>query len=318
MVKAEISEFILRHLPVHHGNRVDRADPSGPTDNIPLTPTMVPRRLLDPLVETPAGAQIRSVWVVEQPNHGAAAELNEAILKKRFHTKFSSMQNAAAIQAFLDSDMLSPIEKQNLVGIGHSAGTGVLVIGAQKDSMPFRALILVDPPYLGVEGFQYLQELYRLVKHSNSRRPTSWASLEDAMQWIRTHHPWNTFDAAVLDIVKAMYFKTNLDGRIVPKTTVEQENASFLYNDAQLTALPHLEKIRNVLPTHFILCSKNDIWTPEIYNLIQDNIKRDRDRMASVRTIPNVGHYIPLVKPRELAVEIFQILCSRTTKLSKL
>ncbi|KAJ6466247.1 Alpha/beta hydrolase fold-1 [Mycena sanguinolenta] len=267
-----------------------------------------------------AGAQIRSVWVVEQPNHGAAADLNEPILKEQFRAKFPSVQNATAVRTFLESDILSPIEKENLIGIGHSAGTGSLIeaLALDKTDMPFRALILVEPAYLGTEGIEYLKELYRLVKQSNSRRPTSWASHEDAKRWIRTHTPWKTFDAAVLDIIEATYLKTDLDGRVVWKTSVEQENASFLFNDAQLTALPHLQSLWSVVPTHLILCTKNDLWTPEIYNLIQENIKRDFSRMASVRTVPDVGHYIPLVKPRELAVEILQILSAHTTKLSKL
>lgn len=99
---------------------------------------------------------INSAWVLERPNHGAAALLNEEILKEHYsvicaflaqrllspipsvHLESSyglfltvavpSRQYATMIQNFLHSDVLSARERSNLIGIGHSGGGGSLYV----------------------------------------------------------------------------------------------------------------------------------------------------------------------------------------------
>ncbi|KAJ7639297.1 hypothetical protein FB45DRAFT_424297 [Roridomyces roridus] len=63
---------------------------------------------------------IHSAWVVERPNHGDAALLNARVLKEHYTELFINLQYATAIQTLLNSDELSPEEKENIVGVGFS------------------------------------------------------------------------------------------------------------------------------------------------------------------------------------------------------
>lgn len=74
-----------------------------------------------------------------------------------------------------------------------------------KHDLPLRRLILVESPHLDYAAWPYFRELYKVVKRSNARRPTSWASKEDAMSWIKTHIPWKSFHPDVLQIISVRF-----------------------------------------------------------------------------------------------------------------
>ncbi|THU98500.1 hypothetical protein K435DRAFT_29078 [Dendrothele bispora CBS 962.96] len=279
---------------------------------------------------------IRSVWVVERPNHGDPGVRNARVLKEHYPVLFRSLEYAEAIRVFLDSDFMSTEEKRNLVGVGHSGGGGSLMQALElgnypPTSLPFRSLVLLEVPYLGYPSFPYWQRLYTIVTRSNSLRPRSWASHDQALAWMKTHFPWKTFHPDVLRVIGETYFIEDVDGdggghdvstttspgggrggkQVTTKTTLEQETACYLNDRTHLSALPYLRTLMGVLPTHWVFGSKNDIWIPEMYDMQKKGLEEDKGMLASVQTIEGVGHYFPVVKPRETAVVIVDILNGR-------
>ncbi|KAF4586361.1 hypothetical protein EYR38_010637 [Pleurotus pulmonarius] len=212
---------------------------------------------------------IHSAWVVERPNHGDAAELNEDVLKHYVGNSFPGRIPGAAIRAFLGSHILQPNDRENLVGVAHSGGGGSLInaLGPSKRHLPLCKLILVESPHIEHAAWGPLLQLYDFVKRSNSRRPTRWASKEDAMKWFKTHIPWKNFHPDVLQIIserhaQETYFRPDPEhtGMVTTKTPVEQETACFLDDGTNLNELPYLRSIMDVLPTHIVLGDAMDIW----------------------------------------------------------
>ncbi|KAJ6561143.1 hypothetical protein DFH09DRAFT_1160568 [Mycena vulgaris] len=193
-----------------------------------------------------------SVWVVERPNHGDPA-----------------LWNAQAIQTFLTSDILSPAEKSNIVGIGFSGGGAALVQCAE----------------LLNKSIPYFRLLYPALRKANLRRPRNWTSVDNAMSWFRSHAPWSSFHPDVLQIIS---------GYITTKTTAEQETAAFIDDGTASQALPYLRTIWHALPVHLILGSLRDFWLPEIQHIVAANIERDRPSLASVTVIEGVGHFVSI------------------------
>ncbi|KAJ7865673.1 hypothetical protein B0H13DRAFT_2352857 [Mycena leptocephala] len=269
--------------------------------------------------------KVHSAWVIERPNHGEPALINAELLKTHYSVQFPSLQYATAIHAFLASNILSTPERNNLVGIGHSGGGGSLIQALEcgvraGNPIPLKSLILVESPLIGPEAWPFFKELYDGVKRSNARRITSWPSKKDAMEWFKTRLPWKTFSPDVLQIIEDTYFISDPErrGYITTKTSVEQETACFVDNGTQLEATPFLLTIIDSLPTHVILGSKCDLWPPVVYDLIDRNNRRFRAQLASLTVIDDVGHYLPAVKPRDTAAQIFRNLQNHQANLSKL
>ncbi|KAK7063764.1 Alpha/beta-hydrolase [Favolaschia claudopus] len=268
---------------------------------------------------------VRSAWVIERPNHGDSALLNSRLLQEHYTVQFTSFQYATAIYTFLTSDFLSPSERDNLVAIGHSGGGGslmrVLDFGL-RDERPilFKSLVLLEVPLVGPMAYPLFLQLYDIVKKSNARRTTSWPSKSVAMNWFRSHLPWNTFDPEVLKIIEETYFTPDLrrPGYITTKTTVEQETATFVDSAYQLGAAPFLQTILDVMPTHVMMGSINDLLLPPLRDMVVENIQRLRPRLASVTFLDGVGHYIPTATPHYVAKEIFEKLQGQQINVCKL
>ncbi|KAH7890619.1 hypothetical protein F5I97DRAFT_1799295 [Phlebopus sp. FC_14] len=253
---------------------------------------------------------IRSAWVIERPNHGDAGLLNEETLIKHYVGK--SCKYIMRIRAFLESDLLQPADRVNIVGVAHSGGGGSLLQAmepAVKD-LPLSRIIFVESPHVGHEAAENFLGLYAVVKSSNGRRPTRWANKEDAMNWFKTHVPSKTFHPDVWNVMSEAYFRPDLEypGMITTKTRIDQETACFLDDGTNYNAFTYLRRILNVLQTHLIVGDVLNIWPPAINKMIARNIEQDRPALASVATIRGGGHYLPVQKPVETAIEIFRIL----------
>ncbi|KAJ7682219.1 hypothetical protein DFH06DRAFT_289776 [Mycena polygramma] len=260
--------------------------------------------------------KVRSAWVIERPNHGEPALINAEMLKKHYSVQFPSLQYATAIHEFLTSDFLSTSERNNVVGIGYSGGGSSLILAMEyglRDGhpIPLKSLNLVEAPLVAREVWPFFTTvLYPRVKKSNARRVSSWPSKKAAMEWFATHLPWKSFSPDVLRIIEDTYFIPDPErpGYITTKTTVEQETACFVDNGTQLDAVPFLRTILDVLPTHIIAATKQDIWPPEVYDIIDRNTGQLRPQLASVTMIGDVGHYLPAIKPRDVAAQVFRNL----------
>ncbi|KAJ7157104.1 hypothetical protein C8R46DRAFT_1113395, partial [Mycena filopes] len=260
-----------------------------------------------------SSVKVGSAWVVERPNHGEAGLLNADLLKKYYSVQFPSLQYSTAIHAFLTPGILSASERRNLVGIGHSGGGGSLIQALKYGlsdgySIPLNSLMLVEAPLMGPEVWPFFGAMYDGVKKSNARRPTSWVSKDAAMKRLATRFPWNSFAPEVLQVVEDTYFMPDPErpGCVTTKTTVEQETACFVDNGTQLQAAPFLLTILDTLPTHVIAGSVQDLWPPRVYEFIDKNTRQARPHLASLTVMDDVGHYLPVVKPRTVAAKIFE------------
>ncbi|KAJ7626298.1 hypothetical protein DFH06DRAFT_1142027 [Mycena polygramma] len=241
------------------------------------------------LASMPAtSVKIRSAWVIEGPNHGDAALLNASVLEEHYSEIFKNMHYATAIQTSLESGVLSPAEKSSIVGIGFSGGCPAF-------------------SWVGPEAFPLFESLYPSLRKANSRRPKSWGSVYEAMSWFRSHPPWNSFHPDVLDIISDQ-------GRVVTKTTAEQETATFVDDGSPGTSLkyglPYMRTILHTLPVHLVFGACRDFWLPEIQRSIATNVEQDRPSLASVSFIEGVRHHV--------ANKVMQILESENGIAAKL
>ncbi|KAJ7837424.1 hypothetical protein B0H14DRAFT_2589268 [Mycena olivaceomarginata] len=217
--------------------------------------------------------QFRSAWVIERPNHGEPALVNPEPLKKHYSAQFPSLQYATAIHTFLTSSFLSVPERNNLVTIGHS---GAVIHFCNHFDMPF----------VGPEGWPLFRELYDRVEKSNAHRPTHWPSKGIAMKWFTmsvTAHVSGCSDFRRIHISFQIPSES-----LSTKTTVEQET-HLQANIISLTIL-------NVLPTHVILGSINDLMPPVLSDLIARNTRQVRPQLTSLTVIEDCGYYLPAVK----------------------
>ncbi|KAI0696989.1 Alpha/beta hydrolase fold-1 [Cerioporus squamosus] len=276
---------------------------------------------------------IHSVWVIERPNHGDAALLNEASLKEHYGVIFPGIQYAAAIRTFLASGFLSDVERANLIAVGHSAAGSSILRAMQPatSNLPISGYVLVESPLFDREdAWEPIKELYKAVEASNKRRKTSWSSVAEAMEYFKKRFPCKIYHPEVLQImsVRTMTMSRRIiperDGihtqetyfckdpqnpkRVTTKTTVEQETASFLDDGTHLEAFKYLRTIFEVLPTHMILGTGEDIWTPELYRQQSKNLEQYRESFASVSVIQGAGHYLPVQMPDELAAVMARLL----------
>ncbi|THU98495.1 hypothetical protein K435DRAFT_28968 [Dendrothele bispora CBS 962.96] len=281
-------------------------------------PTYIPmvKELFRLSNETSSSIHIRSIWVLERPDHGDAGVVNEETLREHYLVMFRSLEYAQAIRTFLEKDFLSTLERQNLIGLGHSGGCGSLMQALElagytsKDKSPFSSFIFVELPLVSYEAQKFFMMLWKAIDGSNSRRPTNWDSKQTAMRWFKTHFPWKTFHPDVLRIVEETYFRQDrvYPNRVTTKTAVEQETMNYLSDTSHLSALPYLRTIFHVIPTHIVLGSKKDIWPQPIYEMMERNVQQDLASYASVKIVPGVGHYFPLTHPALFSAEIFSIL----------
>ncbi|KAJ7508557.1 hypothetical protein B0H11DRAFT_1965628 [Mycena galericulata] len=272
-----------------------------------------------------SSCKIRSAWVIERPNHGEPALLNAELLKKHYAVQFPSLQYSTAIHTFLTSNIIPASERRNLVGIGHSGGGGSLITALEyglRDGcgLSLRSLVLVEAPLIGPEVWSLFGAWYEAVKKSNARRITRWPSKDAAMKWFTTHLPWKSFSPDVLHIIEDTYFIPDREhpGFITTKTTVEQETACFVDNGTNLLSFGFLRTFLADLPTHIIAGSDQSFWSPGVDDQIMENNKQVRGQLASVTVINDVGHYVPVVKPRDVAARVFQILQNSPYSLSRL
>ncbi|KAF8999607.1 Alpha/Beta hydrolase protein [Cyathus striatus] len=265
---------------------------------------------------------IQSAWTIERPNHGDASVLNGQTLNEHYSTSFPACQYAEAIRAFLASDCLTQQERSNLVAVGHSGGGGSMIqsLDLIPTELPIKRLILLESPHCGPPAQPYFVALHKAVRTSNKRRQRSWSTMDEAMNWTKTHLPWKNFHPDVLQIISETYFRPDPSdpSRIITKTLPEQETASFKDDGKTLNALPQLRSILHLLPTHLIVGTIHDIWPKPLYHQIDENIEADRKQLASVTIIDGAGHYFPVQMPGRTAYEIYCILLEALKWPSKL
>ncbi|KAJ7590100.1 hypothetical protein C8J56DRAFT_888286 [Mycena floridula] len=256
--------------------------------------------ILEKLNQPGCPIQILSVWGVDQPNHGDAAILNADALERFHYEYFTSPDHAAAVTAFLSSGLLSPFERNNLVGIAHSSGTAGL-LGA----LPASGKLPTIKYFL-----------------AHAKQPESWSTVDEAMRYMRSTFPWKHFDEANLQIIAKTFFtpvdpSTNASP-VKTKTSFKQQMVVWADVETAYSDSDRLRALVDQIPCHLIQGARHDpgIWysihffvlPKQTFDEILSQIEQIRPKLASVTTIEGVGHCVPHGNPYATAATIVKAL----------
>lgn len=126
-----------------------------------------------------------------------------------------------AIAELIDSGLLSPDERNSLVGVGHSGGCGALyaplllhtraplTFACSMEAFPrgapcpFKSIILIEGPVCEntPETTAVFRMVQKVVAASNAKMPQSWPSVDAAMAYFAQRLPWSSFDKENLKIM---------------------------------------------------------------------------------------------------------------------
>ncbi|KAJ7580246.1 Alpha/beta hydrolase fold-1 [Mycena floridula] len=259
--------------------------------------------------------RVLSIWVVDRPNHGDAAVLNEEALRT-FHNEFFSVpDHAAAITAFLSSDLLSAHERENLVGLAHSSGTVPLIASLPTSGkLPIRSLILIESLLMSREVYPiHLSSVKSLL--ARATQPGSWNSIDEAMTTLQKIYPWNKFNQENLEILKRTFFipvdLSREDGPVKTKTAFHQQ--MIVWGDFKMAydaAERFHSSIVHQLPCHLIQGLRHDpgIYPKAVFDAILKQIQETHTNLASVTRIQGAGHCLPHENPDATATAIIKAL----------
>ncbi|KAI0352116.1 hypothetical protein OH77DRAFT_1460879 [Trametes cingulata] len=257
---------------------------------------------------------IVEAWSMDAPSHGRAAILNESILLN-FPEGITGKQWAKGAHVLLNSGLMSA---DAIVGIGHSAGSCVLVESAggfPVNRIPYSTMILVEPtmmtPDILKRAFEKDTVLLRAVDVARKRKDI-WPSRAAAKDWLSKRLPWRRWDPRVLDLY-IEHALCDLPTRAYPDKegvtlalTRTQEVGGYSHHEDGFEALAILQKVCPVMPVHTIFGEIVDMVPAETQ---ASNVSEAEGRnMKSITRITGAGHLTVQEDPRGVALAIWGIL----------
>ncbi|KAF7790759.1 hypothetical protein EIP86_001716 [Pleurotus ostreatoroseus] len=180
--------------------------------------------------------KIKEAWVVECPNHGESAILNQELLKQPMYEDYFSCETyAEAAYHFLNATDANGrpyinCPESKMIGIGHSLGGVSMMFLSAK--VKFASLIIIDPFIFAgkPEDLRKLRE--RLVRCAHERQDV-WPTREKARESLLKKQ----WDSRILDLYVTMY--RDPDGATKP--------------------IPDLRRACSRIPVHIAFGKKSDI-----------------------------------------------------------
>ena len=77
----------------------------------------------------------------------------------------------------------------------------IQVMEPKTSNLQLDRLVMIETPYIDQTSLDPINKLHKIVRASNSKRKTSWASVDEAMRWMTSRPPWKTFHPDVLRII---------------------------------------------------------------------------------------------------------------------
>ncbi|KAH7907247.1 Alpha/beta hydrolase fold-1 [Hygrophoropsis aurantiaca] len=204
--------------------------------------------------------KIREMWSIDAPNHGDAAILNEKTLRWGYEQVFFWEDYGRGIHAFLTglgTGVDVDFTKHNLVGIGHSMGTGSIMLSTTyQPPLTYSSIHLIETMIMGQ---QYSSIPLQNAEKAAMNRRDIWPSIEEAYQVMKSRPLWKNWDERILRIyvnhglrpLPTLEYPNRLDG-VTLKCTKQQESATLGDHKSRVLAynlLPHLAKR---IPIHFV------------------------------------------------------------------
>ncbi|TDL20709.1 alpha/beta-hydrolase [Rickenella mellea] len=277
-------------------------------------------------VSASKGIDIREVWSIDCPNHGDAAILNETTLQWVYQETFRWEEYARAIYLFItgqgkgvlpDTDF----SKHKLIGIGHSMGAISLLLtltyplphtySTQDVSKSlWHSLILVEPMLFPLQAGKSTG--INLAKGAEGRRDI-WPSKSEALAAFRQRGSFKSWDKRVLEIfceyglrdLPTADYPDKKEG-VTLKCSKIQEAACYRDPQGPVRAYNYLHTACSIIPVHVIYGAIDDYMPAEVKEVVI--AEAAGGKFASVRRVPNAGHLVVQVNPRQLAEAIFEDL----------
>lgn len=266
--------------------------------------------------------RIREAWCFDWLNHGDAAIINKAALKRRPPGDVSIAEWAAAIASFVRSPFL---RGHRLVGFGHSAGSSAIILSTRAfplRNQPFIAVFLLEPSMLSRElWMSHLLEGETLMRRSTRatlRRRNMFNTREEAANYFRERKPWTGYDSDVFDVFTQHSFHSVViqngseeETKVTFKCDMHHEALAYQDIESHFEATDQYTRVCRVVPVHIVFGTIHD-YVPSYYQDCMTDVSQGRSP-ASVRRVPGAGHGILQQAPEALARAISVGLNSITT-----
>ncbi|KAG2014279.1 hypothetical protein CC2G_011112 [Coprinopsis cinerea AmutBmut pab1-1] len=265
-------------------------------------------------------SRIQEAWVIESPNHGESAALNEhQFLQPEFATEFGCHGYARAVHRFLQR---GPVRFSNrkLVGVGHSLGANTITLLqdllTNGDGLRFSSLILIEP-MVSPEGIPHLRPLRDILVAAARKRPDTWLTQDDLRRYLKGRkNASGKWDERVIDAFVKFGVRQRRDQSWTLACTRQQEEAMYLDTRGPVDPIPVLDRISAHIPIHLVLGGVKDFIPAHVHEALTS--PTSARTYASVTTMPNVGHLIVQEQPDALATTIQTILDRGTIHRPKL
>jgi len=188
-----------------------------------------------------------------------------------------------------------------VIAVGHSLGAIVTLMAAVRQPALFRALVLIEPPFLdfgrrmamAVLG-RLAQQRVPLVARTLGRRD-KWQSLDEAYAWFRGKPVFSRVSDEVLQDYVQYGTRAGVNDERVLHFSKQWEARIYT------TISNHAPLIRQCrVPVLAIRGARSDTLTPSVWQQWQ-RLASPGDRFVEV---PDTGHLLPLESPQQIAAVI--------------
>ncbi|KAK7024976.1 Alpha/beta-hydrolase [Favolaschia claudopus] len=260
--------------------------------------------------------QIREAWALEWQSHGESAVLNQNSLQDDAESAPLNLWGIA-IANFLKSDHVAG---HRLYGVGYSSGTvGLLLSTRDFDKSPYNGIILIEPSMMDSDtwkanGEDEIQPAFDMVTNAVKHRRDAWATREAAMKFFMGRFPWNAWDPRIVALFAehALTSGKDKDGNpcVVRSCPMIHEALAFQVNlkntwDA-VEQISKLSSGSSRVPIHVVFGETVDLMPQVIRECVVD--KNKGRNVASITTIPDVGHTIMQEMPDVVATTVSDLL----------
>ncbi|KAK1220647.1 hypothetical protein PQX77_016600 [Marasmius sp. AFHP31] len=272
------------------------------------------------VVKNKGGEQlrIREIWLIDSPNHGDAAILNEETLSWGYDLVFGWEQYGRAVHSLLaglGKGIDTDFSEHRLIGVGHSMGAASVTLSMNFfPKVKFEALVLVEIMAWNKKLLPggWTVETNFLARGAANRRDI-WASKEDAYQVFKSRPAWKVWDDRMLRVYVDKGLRP-LPTREYPdkegvtlKCTRKQETVTFLSSDHSFVYRDFHTFAKRV-PIHLMFGAVDDYIPREVKDDIIENAIGGMHHLASFQRIPGGGHLAPQTHPTGVAKAIYNAL----------
>ncbi len=208
-----------------------------------------------------------------------------------------------------DADMLieflQKTQNQPVIGIGHSQGATATAMACAKRPDLFSKLYLIEPVTFTKQQTLVYNLLPRWLKMSQEpftstlKKPTTWQSIEDYYQFLRSHRAYKRVSDEHLKIYATNSLEQRDDGQYELIFAPKQELANYFGTPYIDDALKQLNRLN--MPYTLIL------GKPTIF--VSDKVRKNWQGLVddeNIVTLAENGHLLPIENPEGCAEVILE------------